>query len=90
VVGSNFAKNNGGLLKLGMGLFSPFTITPDQGAQTSVYLASSPEVATVTGRYFVKSKPVKSSAASYDEAAQERLWQLSEQMTAVSVGSVAQ
>lgn len=83
VVNTNFAKNNGGFMKLAMGMFSAFEITPEKGAQTSIYLASSPEVANVSGRYFIKSKPVKSSAASYDEAAQERLWELSEQMTAV-------
>lgn len=85
VVNTNFAKNNGGLMKLAMTIFSPFEITPAKGAETSVYLASAPEVADVSGKYFVKGKPAKSSPASYDESAQERLWQLSEEMAALTV-----
>jgi len=87
VVNTNFAKNNGGPMKFAMALFSPFEITPEKGAQTSIYLASSPEVADVSGQYFVKSKPAKSSPASYDEAAQERLWSLSERMTALKTNT---
>lgn len=52
-------------------------ISVRQGAQTIVHLASSPEVAGVTGRYFVKCQAVESSELSYDVEAQERLWQLS-------------
>ena len=89
VVNTNFGKSNGGTLKLAMTLFSPFEISPEKGAQTSVYLASSPDVATVSGTYFVKSKPAKSSPASYDEEAQERLWLLSEHMTGLKVNSSA-
>ena len=54
-----------------------FMKTPAQGAATSVYLASSPEVEGVTGRYFVNRKPKTSSKASYDTAAAARLWQVS-------------
>jgi NAD(P)-dependent dehydrogenase (short-subunit alcohol dehydrogenase family) len=52
-------------------------ITPEQGAETSVYLAADASVANVTGRYFIKCRPVSSSPQSYDEAASRRLWQLS-------------
>jgi NAD(P)-dependent dehydrogenase (short-subunit alcohol dehydrogenase family) len=55
-----------------------FAISVEKGAKTSIYLASSPEVEGVTGKYFVKCKPVRSSNASYDLEAQKRLWQLSE------------
>jgi retinol dehydrogenase 14 len=58
-------------------LVRPFLKTPDEGAQTSVYLASSPEVDGVTGRYFANRKPETSSKGSYDTAAQARLWQIS-------------
>jgi NAD(P)-dependent dehydrogenase (short-subunit alcohol dehydrogenase family) len=58
-------------------LVRPFLKTPDEGAQTSVYLASSAEVHGVTGRYFANRKPKKSSKGSYDTAAQARLWQIS-------------
>ena len=51
--------------------------TPAQGAATSIYLASSPEVEGVTGQYFANRKPKTSSKASYDTAAAARLWQVS-------------
>ena len=52
-------------------------ITPEAGAKTSLYLASSPDVAGVTGKYFAKSIPIRSAPISYDEAAQKRLWDIS-------------
>jgi hypothetical protein len=56
------------------------TRRPEQGAETSIYLASSPEVEGVTGKYFSDKREIKSSAASYDVNAARRLWELSEQM----------
>ncbi len=56
-------------------------LSAEAGAQTGIYLATSPEVAGVTGQYFDKSKAVHSSPASYDEAAAWRLWQMSAGMT---------
>jgi NAD(P)-dependent dehydrogenase (short-subunit alcohol dehydrogenase family) len=56
-------------------------VSPDEGAKTSIYLASSPDVAQVTGRYFVKERPVESSPQSRDACAALRLWQLSAEMT---------
>ncbi len=56
-----------------------FAISVEKGAKTSIYLASSPEVKDVTGKYYYKSKPVKSSKASYDREAQKKLWQLSKE-----------
>lgn len=52
-------------------------ISPEQGAQTSIYLATSPEVAGATGKYFVKRKAVPSSPASYNTTTADRLWQVS-------------
>ena len=57
---------------------SLFAITPDQGADTLVYLASSPEVANVTGAYFVKRKAVEPSRPARDDDAAKRLWEASE------------
>jgi NAD(P)-dependent dehydrogenase (short-subunit alcohol dehydrogenase family) len=57
-------------------------LTPEQGARTVIYLASSPDVAKVTGRYFAKEKPARSSPRSLDQTTAQRLWQLSEEMTA--------
>jgi len=54
----------------------PF-LGPEQGAQTALYLATSPEVEGVTGQYFVRSKQGRSVPISYDEALQERVWTMS-------------
>jgi NAD(P)-dependent dehydrogenase (short-subunit alcohol dehydrogenase family) len=54
---------------------------PEEGAQTSIYLAASPEVEGVTGKYFADCKPVDSSPESYDKAVAERLWQASLELT---------
>jgi NAD(P)-dependent dehydrogenase (short-subunit alcohol dehydrogenase family) len=59
-------------------------ITPEQGAETSVYLASDPSLAAVTGQYFVKCRPERSSAVSYDTAAAARLWQISQALVGLS------
>lgn len=83
-VNTGFGKNNRGLVKLAMGLVSRFELSPEKGAQTSIYLASSPEVEGVSGQYFDQCKPVRSSPASYDEEAQKRLWEISAQMTGLS------
>jgi NAD(P)-dependent dehydrogenase (short-subunit alcohol dehydrogenase family) len=61
-----------------------FMKTPAQGAATPVYLASSPEVEGVTGRYFANRKPTTSSNASYDTAAAAQLWQASAALTGMT------
>jgi NAD(P)-dependent dehydrogenase (short-subunit alcohol dehydrogenase family) len=61
-----------------------FAISSEKGARTILYLASSPEVAGVSGRYFVWEKAVPSSPASYDEETAQRLWQGSLQLTGLS------
>jgi retinol dehydrogenase 14 len=58
-------------------LMRPFMKTAARGATTSIYLASSPEVNGVTGRYFAERRPKRSSRSSYDVAAGARLWQVS-------------
>jgi len=57
-----------------------FAISPEKGAQTSVFLATSPSVNTVTGRYFVDSTAVASSKISYDVTSRRRLWELSQKL----------
>jgi NAD(P)-dependent dehydrogenase (short-subunit alcohol dehydrogenase family) len=76
-VNTGFAKNNGFLVKLGMGLLSPIQKNADEGAQTSIYLSSSPEVENVSGKYFVDCREVESDPASYDRQSAEKLWQVS-------------
>jgi NAD(P)-dependent dehydrogenase (short-subunit alcohol dehydrogenase family) len=56
-------------------------ITPEEGARTSVYLASSPDVERITGHYFDRGRDVRSSPASYDEAVGRKLWEVSEELT---------
>jgi NAD(P)-dependent dehydrogenase (short-subunit alcohol dehydrogenase family) len=58
-------------------------LSPERGARTSIYLASSPDVEGLSGRYFVKEKAEDSSPQSRDPAAAERLWNLSAEMTGV-------
>jgi len=60
-----------------------FFLSPEKGAQTSIYLASSPEVEGVTGQYFIKNAPVKSSPESYDVAIAKRLWEVSLKLTGI-------
>jgi retinol dehydrogenase 14 len=58
-------------------LMRPFMKTPEKGAATSVYLASSPEVEGLTGKYFANRQPRTSNRDSYDAATAARLWQVS-------------
>jgi NAD(P)-dependent dehydrogenase (short-subunit alcohol dehydrogenase family) len=62
--------------------FKGYLISAEEGAKSSIYLASSPELEGVTGRYFLHCKEVPSSVASYDRAIAERLWRVSEDLTA--------
>ncbi|MFW9878592.1 MAG: SDR family oxidoreductase [Candidatus Thorarchaeota archaeon] len=55
-----------------------FAMNVEKGAKTSIYLASSSEVENITGKYFIKSKSVKSSEISYNLELQKKLWQISE------------
>jgi NAD(P)-dependent dehydrogenase (short-subunit alcohol dehydrogenase family) len=80
-VATKFGHNNGGLVGRGTQIVQKLVaMSPEKGAQTQIYLASSPDVATVSGKYFVKSKPASSSRASYDPATAKRLWEWAEQM----------
>lgn len=62
-----------------------FFLTAQKGAETAVYLATSPEVAGITGKYFVRKKAVPSSESSYDKQAAERLWELSARLTGLTI-----
>ena len=59
---------------------------PAQGASASIHLASAPELAQVTGRYFADRKPKRSAKASYDQATAARLWQVSTQLVGLTCG----
>ena len=79
-VATQFAKNNGAIYRASMSVVHQFARTQEQGALTSIYLASSPEVEGVSGKYFVDQKPARSSPASYDLATAEKLWRVSAEM----------
>jgi NAD(P)-dependent dehydrogenase (short-subunit alcohol dehydrogenase family) len=85
VVATSIAKGAGPLLSTVFALLAPTQRSAEEGARTAIYLASSSEVASVSGRYSVKSKPARSSDASNDVAAQQRLWALGEQATGLAV-----
>ena len=76
-VATNIGQN--GVGKVGRSIvkfiFSRLGISPEEGAKTSIYLASSPEIEGVTGKYFAKSIPVRSAPISYDETLQRQLWE---------------
>jgi retinol dehydrogenase 12 len=52
-----------------------FAISPENGARTSVYLATAAEAGEVSGRYYIKEKPANPSRAAQDDAAASRLWE---------------
>lgn len=78
VVATRFGEASGGFTGMVIPFLRPFFISPEKGADTIVHLASSPEVATTTGAYFVKRKIVEPSVAARDDAAAKRLWEVSE------------
>jgi NAD(P)-dependent dehydrogenase (short-subunit alcohol dehydrogenase family) len=81
-VATNIGTNNTWTWRLLKPLYDRYRriryLTPEEGARTVLHLAVSPEVEGVTGGYFADGRPVESSAASRDEAAARRLWQISE------------
>jgi NAD(P)-dependent dehydrogenase (short-subunit alcohol dehydrogenase family) len=75
-VATNFGQNGTGPLGRGVIKFlSRFGMSPEEGAKTSIFLATSPEVEGVTGKYFVKSIPKRSAPITYDETLQRQLWE---------------
>jgi retinol dehydrogenase 12 len=83
-VATGLGQNNGAWAKVLTGMLRPFFRTPEGGAATSIYLASAPAVDGVSGKYFSNCKEARSSAASYDEEAARRLWEISARMAGVS------
>ncbi len=79
-VNTRFADGSGGFLERILGLAKMFAISPEKGAETIVYLASSNEVAKTTGLYFYKCKAVEPSKIAQDDAAAERLWNETEKL----------
>ncbi len=89
VIASGFGQTYGGALSVLVKLARPFLLSPEDGAKTSVYLASSPEVEGISGKYFAKCRPVRSNDISSCDASQKKLWALSEEMTSASKARAA-
>jgi NAD(P)-dependent dehydrogenase (short-subunit alcohol dehydrogenase family) len=81
-IASNFAGNSNGITALFLKLVRPFLKTTEQGARTTIYLATSPDVEGVTGRYFKNSRPTRTSAAARNRTYAKQLWELSEELVA--------
>jgi NAD(P)-dependent dehydrogenase (short-subunit alcohol dehydrogenase family) len=88
VVSTSFgAEDPAGIQRLIIPFVRPFMMTAAKGAATSIHLASAPDLAHVTGRFFANSKPRRSSERSYDEAAAARLWQVSAELVGLTVAT---
>lgn len=84
VIRTNLGRHQHSILfRAGYRFVSLFFSSPAKGSQTVVYLASSPDVEGVNGKYFFKKKEKKSSAESYDEAAAQKLWEISAKLTGI-------
>lgn len=73
-VRTRYGDESGGLLSFGIRAAKLFAISPEKGAETLVYLASSPEVASVTGQYFYKCSLATPTREAQDDSAARRLW----------------
>lgn len=83
-VASRLARDgDGGLVgDVVMTLGRPFALSPKRGARTSIYLASSPEIADVTGQYFARCRLASTSRVGADDVAARRLWEVSDDLVA--------
>ena len=79
VVRSDFGSGGdlGGVLGVGWAVMQPFLLSPKQGADTSIYLAASPDVAGISGEYFDRRRVARTSTRARDMEAAARLWRVS-------------
>lgn len=84
VVRTGWAQSSTGLFGFAVRLAHPFMLSPERGAETSLYAATSPDIEGVTGKYFVKSRPAASPPLSYDSTLAARLWEQSEKWVGIS------
>jgi NAD(P)-dependent dehydrogenase (short-subunit alcohol dehydrogenase family) len=74
-VATRFGDNNGGISSSVIGFLKRFAITPEKGAETIIYLATSDEPAAITGQYFVKCRAATPSQQAQDDKGAKRLWE---------------
>jgi NAD(P)-dependent dehydrogenase (short-subunit alcohol dehydrogenase family) len=84
VVRTGFGRDASPLLRIGITIARPFMLSPRRGADTIVYLASSPEVAGQSGGYYVKRERREPSAAARDDSAARKLWEITENLTGLA------
>ena len=84
-VSTNFGSGNGGLGSILFNAFKPFMRSPEKGADTLVYLASSPDVEGMTGKYLSDRKLIAAKSVAYDAEARRKLWEASEGLTGLKV-----
>jgi NAD(P)-dependent dehydrogenase (short-subunit alcohol dehydrogenase family) len=84
-VATRFGDASGGFLSSVVRFAKKFAISPEKGAETIVYLASSPEVSTISGEYFYKCHPAMPTAGGRDDAAANRLWVESAKLAGLDV-----
>ena len=82
---TNLGHGNRGLLGIGFSFVKLFFSSPEKGARTVVYLASSPEAEGISGKYFSNCSVARSSELSRDEESQKRLWQVSARLTGMEM-----
>lgn len=80
-VDTNFAREGRSPFRFLIPVTQLFARSPEKGAETIVYLASSPEVEGVTGKYFKDKEPIESSPESYHQQTAKQLWEISAEMT---------
>lgn len=80
-IASNFDSGLDGFMRWLMKVSAPFMASVEKGAQTTLYLATSPQVEGITGKYFANSREKPSSSRSHHEATRLRLWQVSTELT---------
>src|SRR6266571_2368355 len=83
VVRTGFGKDQNGLMSVLVRMGSPFMMSSEKAARAAVYLTTSPELETVTGKHFSKGREGRSSEESYDMTSAERLWKISAELTKI-------
>jgi NAD(P)-dependent dehydrogenase (short-subunit alcohol dehydrogenase family) len=82
-VATHLGQNNGRWAQVIIKALGYFFRTPEQGAATSIYVATAPELAGVSGKYFANCREARPSKAAQDDAAAARLWDISAEMTGI-------
>ena len=83
VVGTAFGQNNGSLQKILFFIAKPFIRSPEKGAESSIYLCSSPDISGISGEYFYNCKIEKTTKWAKSEEDADRLWSLSAELTGI-------